>query len=170
MKKRRTGSATGIIPHAGELTVANVPPDPDFDSRVRASFKRQVFMKTLGARLVSVAPGEVVIELPFRDDLTQQHGSLHAGVVTSIVDSACGYAALTLMPAGAGVLSVEFKINLFAPAKGQSFLATGRVLKAGKTITVCAGEVLALRDGSQFIVAQIQATMMSLRGRPSLRD
>jgi uncharacterized protein (TIGR00369 family) len=144
--------------------------DPAFDRRVRASFERQVFMKTLGARLASVAPGEVVVELPFRDDLTQQHGSLHAGVVTSIVDTACGYAALTLMPAEAAVLSVEFKINLLAPAKGQSFRATGRVLKAGKTITVCAGEVLAVRDGSQFIIAQMQATMMTVRNQPGLRD
>jgi uncharacterized protein (TIGR00369 family) len=150
--------------------VANVPLDPAFDSRVRASFERQVFMKTLGARLASVSPGEVVVELPFRDDLTQQHGSLHAGVLASIADTACGYAALTLMPAGAAVLSVEFKINLLAPARGQSFLATGRVLKAGRTITVCTGEVLALRDGSRFTVAQMQATMMTLRDRTGLRD
>jgi uncharacterized protein (TIGR00369 family) len=150
--------------------MSNIPLDPAFDSRVRASFERQVFMKTLGARLVSIAPGEVVVELPFRDDLTQQHGSVHAGVVASIADTACGYAALTLMSAEAAVISVEFKINLLAPAVGQSFLATGRVLKAGKTITVCTGEVLVLRDGSQFLVAQMQTTMMTLRDRPGLRD
>ena len=150
--------------------MANVPLDPAFDSRVRASFERQVFMRTLGARLASISPGEVVIELPFREDLTQQHGLLHAGVVTSIVDSACGYAALTLMPAEAAVLSVEFKIDLLAPAVGQSFRATGRVLKAGKTITVCAGEVIALRDGSQVVVAQMQATMMTILDRPGFAD
>ena len=140
------------------------------ESRVRASFNRQVFMKTLGARLVSVSPGEATVELRFRNGLTQQHGSLHAGVVASIADTACGYAALTLMPVGAAVTSVEFKINLLAPARGPSFRATGRVIRAGKTITVCTGEVYVLRDGSQSLIAQMQATMMMLRDRPGFRD
>lgn len=150
--------------------MAGVPQDPRFEERVRASFSRQVFMTSLGARLASVAPGEVAIELPFREDLTQQHGFLHAGVVTAIVDSACGYAALSLMPPEAAVLSVEFKINLLAPAAGGRFVATGRVVKAGRNLTVCSGEVVADPDGPATTVAILQATMMTLVGRGGLSD
>jgi uncharacterized protein (TIGR00369 family) len=142
------------------------PRDPDFDARVRASFARQRFMATLGATLERVAPGEVAIALPFRDDLTQQHGFLHAGVVTAVVDSACGYAALSLMEPGAGVVSVEFKINLLAPAVGERFVATARALKAGRTLTVCTGE---LTNGAA-VVAVMQATMMAVRGREGMAD
>lgn len=127
-------------------------------------------MATLGARLEHVSAGEVVIRLPFRDDLTQQHGFLHAGAVTAVVDSACGYAALTLMAPDAAVLSVEFKINLLAPAAGTEFLARGRVLRAGRTLTVCTGEVRAVRDGAETVVAVIQATMMAVRDREGLAD
>src|SRR5918912_1005150 len=119
------------------------PRDPNFAARVRASFARQQIMATIGARLTEVRPGEVEIELPFRPDLTQQHGYLHAGIVTAVIDSACGYAALSLMPAAAEVLSVEFKVNLLAPARGELFRARGRVVKAGRTITVCAGDLFA---------------------------
>jgi uncharacterized protein (TIGR00369 family) len=147
--------------------------DPDFERRVRASFGRQAFMATLGASLASVSLGEVVIALPFAPTLKQQHGFLHAGVVSSVVDSACGYAALTLMPAGAAVLSVEFKVNLLAPAAGQRFEAVGRVRKAGRTITVCEGELRAF-DGAGSaegkVVALMQGTMMSVRDRPELTD
>ena len=101
--------------------------DPNFEQRVRASFERQAAMATLGATLTRVSPGEVVLELAFRPELTQQHGFLHAGIVTSVMDSACGYAALSLMDAGAAVLTVEFKVNLLAPAQGARFRATGRV-------------------------------------------
>jgi uncharacterized protein (TIGR00369 family) len=118
-------------------------------------------MKTIGARLSKVTPGEVEIELPFREDLTQQHGYLHAGVVTSIVDSACGYAALSLLPEGAEVLSVEYKINLLSPARGLQMLARGRVLKPGRTLTVCLGEVIALNAGAEKLVATMLATMIS---------
>ena len=145
-------------PHPGR---APAPRDPDFEARVRASFARQRFMATLGATLERVAPGEVAIALPFRDDLTQQHGFLHAGAVTAVVDSACGYAALSLMEPGAGVVSVEFKINLLAPAVGERFLATARVVKAGRTLTVCAGELTA----GESVAAVMQATMMAVRGR-----
>ena len=103
-----------------------MPRDPDFEQRVRTSFARQAAMATLGARLSRVEPGHVEIELPFRPDLTQQHGFLHAGVVTSVMDSACGYAAMSLMEPGAAVLSVEFKVNLLAPARGDLFRASGR--------------------------------------------
>jgi uncharacterized protein (TIGR00369 family) len=144
---------------------AHKPRDPDFETRVRASFGRQAFMSTLGARLVRVEPGEVDLELPVRNDLTQQHGFLHAGALASVADSACGYAALSLMPAGAAVLSVEFKINLLAPAAGDRVLAKGRVIRAGKTVTVCWGEVLAIKDNAERLVATMVGTMMTVEGR-----
>ena len=146
------------------------PKDPHFEARVRVSFARQAFMAALGAELVAVSPGEVSIALSFREDLTQQHGFLHAGAVASVVDSACGYAALSLMPPGAGVLSVEFKVNLLAPAAGERFIATGRVVKPGRTLTVCAGEVAAERGGERTVVALMQATMMTLAGRAGVED
>lgn len=138
-------------------------------------------MATLGATLVRVAPGEVVLELPFRPELTQQHGFLHAGVVTSIMDSACGYAALSLMEPGAAVLSVEFKVNLLAPARGARFRATGRVVRAGRTVTVVAGEFRVVEspgdgdaqaspDASGALVAIMTGTMMAVRDRPELMD
>ena len=112
------------------------PQAPDFANRVRSSFAHQSLMNLIGAELVRVLAGEVEIEIPFRQDLTQQHGFLHAGVIAAIVDSACGYAALSLMPARASVLTVEFKVNLLAPAKGERFVARGKVVKPGRTITV----------------------------------
>jgi uncharacterized protein (TIGR00369 family) len=143
--------------------------DPDYEARVRASFDRQRFMHTLGARLARVAPGEVDVELPVRDALVQQHGFVHAGALATVADSACGYAALSLMPAGAAVLSVEFKINLLAPAAGNRVLARGRVIRAGKTVTVCWGEVTAHDDTTERLVATMVATMMTVRDR-GLRD
>jgi uncharacterized protein (TIGR00369 family) len=127
-------------------------------------------MATLGARIVSVVPGEVLIELPWRDELAQQHGVLHAGAVASIADSACGYAALSLMPVGAGVMSVEFKVNLLAPGRGDRFLASGRVRRAGRTLTVCEGTVKAIQGAEEREVAIMMATMMRLEGRPDLAD
>ncbi|HVX38681.1 MAG TPA: PaaI family thioesterase [Gemmatimonadaceae bacterium] len=141
------------------------PQDPDFEARVRASFARQQFMATLGATLARVAPGEVDIALPVREALTQQHGFLHAGALASAADSACGYAALTLMPPGAAVLSIEFKINMLAPAAGDRVLARGRVIRAGKTITVCWGEVAAFDGDNERTVATMVATMMTVRDR-----
>ena len=143
----------------------HTPRDAAFEARVRASFARQVLMSTMGARLESVAPGEVTIVLPFADALTQQHGYLHAGAVAAVVDSACGYAALSLMDTDAAVLSIEFKVNMLAPAAGESFRALGRVVRSGRTITVCAGELQAERDGKSTLVAVMQATMMAVRGR-----
>ncbi len=147
-----------------------VPLTPDFDDRVLSSFAKQPVMKLVGAELVKVLPGEVEILLPFRHDLTQQHGFLHAGIITSIVDSACGYAALSLMPAGASVLTVEFKVNLLAPAKGERFLARGKVVKPGRTITVCSGEVISLSLEETKLVATMTATMMTLQGRPGVTE
>lgn len=150
--------------------MSHTPRDPDFEARVRASFAKQQFMATLGARLERVVPGEVTIVLPFRADLTQQHGSLHAGAATSVVDSACGYAALSLMEPGAAVLSVEFKVNLLAPASGTEFIATGRVVRAGRTLTVCSGELVAKNNERDTVVALMQATMISLRDREGVAD
>ena len=127
-------------------------------------------MATLGARLVSVTPGEVLIELPWREELGQQHGVLHAGAVAAVADSACGYAALSLMPAGAAVMSVEFKVNLLAPGRGNRFLAHGRVRRSGRTLTVCEGSVRAIDRDDEREVAIMTATMIRLEGRPDLAD
>ena len=159
----------------------NTPRDPDYERRVRDSFARQAAMQTLGIAMASVSPGEVVLELPFRADLTQQHGFLHAGVVTSAMDSACGYAALTLMEPGAAVLSVEFKVNLLAPARGRRFRAIGRVVRSGRTITVTSGELWAFEqdeipapelgaDPPGALVAILTGTMMAVRDRAGLVD
>ncbi len=129
---------------------------------VRASLGRQAFMTLLGATATTVDPGHVRIELPYREDLCQQNGFLHAGVLTSIADSACGYAALTLMPAGSDVLSVEFKVNLLAPGRGERFRADARVVRSGRTLTVCQAEVVASSSGVDDVtVALMQATMIA---------
>ena|SRR2546423_11483 len=141
---------------------AFAPQDKNFEWRVCESFARQRLMETIGARLTRVAPGMIEIDLPFREDLTQQHGYLHAGIVTSIVDSACGYAAMSLTPAGADVLSVEYKINLLSPAQGERMIARGRVVRAGRNLTVCAGDCFAVIDGQEKLVATMIATMMTV--------
>jgi uncharacterized protein (TIGR00369 family) len=152
------------------------PRDPEFEARVRASFARQAVMRTVGATIERVAPGEVALALPFHDELTQQHGFLHAGIATAVMDSACGYAALTLMEPGAAVLSVEFKVQLLAPARGARFLASGRVVRGGRTLTVVAGELRAFAQDSvagadsSEIVALLTGTMMAVRDRPGLAD
>lgn len=142
--------------------------EPDFERRVRESFARQQLMHTLGASLMLVAPGIVEIELPYRTDLTQQHGFLHAGVVASVLDSACGYAAFTLMPADAAVLSVEFKVNLLAPARGDRLMARAEVKRAGRTVTVCTADAFAFTGEQSNVVATMLATMMCVRGREDL--
>jgi uncharacterized protein (TIGR00369 family) len=134
---------------------------------VQASLGRQTFLRLLGAEATVVEPGHVVIEVPFRADLCQQNGLLHAGVLTSVADSACGYAALTLMPAGSDVLSVEFKVNLLAPGRGDRFRADAKVVRAGRTLTVCQAEVFASSAGADDVtVALMQATMIA---RPAAR-
>ncbi len=144
--------------------------DPNYEQRVRDSFARQQFMATLGASVARVTPGEVLIAVPFGAALTQQHGFLHAGVVASVIDSACGYAALTLMEPGAGVMSVEFKVNLLAPAAANRFVAVGRVIRAGRTITACQGELRAVQDDGEVVVAIMQGTMMTVRDRDGITD
>lgn len=135
---------------------------------MRASFARQSVMTTIGARLTRVTPGAVEIELPFRSDLTQQHGFVHAGVITTIADSACGYAAFSLMSAEASVLTVEYKVNLLAPARGDRFVARGRVMKPGRTLTVCAADVVAVTAAGETPVSTMLATLIALYDRPDL--
>lgn len=144
------------------------PQDKDFAARVRASFARQQVMQTIGAILTLVEPGAVEIELPYRADLTQQHGFIQAGIVASILDSACGYAAFSLMPADAAVLSIEFKVNLLAPATGERIRARAEVKRAGQTVTVCTADAWAINDGHSKVVATMLATMMCIRGRQGL--
>jgi len=125
-------------------------------------------MRTVGASIAAVRPGEVEIVFPYNSGLTQQHGFIHAGIVSTVLDSACGYAALSLAPENAAVLTVEFKVNLLAPAKGDSFRAVGSVKKAGKTITVAEGELFAQNGDGQKLVATMTATIMSIADREGL--
>lgn len=134
--------------------------NPGFETVVRESFARQTLMETLGARLSRVFAGGVDIELPYSSRLCQQNGFLHAGAVTSIADSANGYAAFTLAEPGTDVLAVEFKINLLAPAVGDRFIASGRVLRPGRTLTVCQAEVRALADETTTLVATMLSTII----------
>ena len=133
-----------------------------FEQKVRESFGRQALMATIGAQLVSVAPGTVEISLPFDQRLTQQDGFIHAGVITSILDSACGYAALSVAAEKAEVLSVEFKVNLLSPAVGESFVARAQVKRAGRTLTVCTADAFALNQGKEKLVATMVATIMNM--------
>lgn len=140
----------------------------ELGERVRATFDRMKTMETLGAELLRVEPGVVEIEFPFRAEFTQQHGFMHAGIVTTVVDTACGYAAYTLMPPDASVLTVEFKVNFLAPARGRRFRARGTVVKAGKTLSVCHGEVFALSEDGEKLIVNMSATMMTVRNVPDV--
>ena len=144
------------------------PKNPHFEQEVRNSFAAQALMSTIGARLERVAAGEIEIRVPYRADLTQQHGFLHAGVVAAALDSACGYAAFSLMPEGVGVLSIEFKTNLLAPARGDELIARGRVVRAGRTVTVCQADAFMIEAGDEKPVATMLATMMTIRDRPDI--
>lgn len=141
------------------------PRDPGFAERVRESFSRQPVMGLLGAEMTRVEPGEVTIELPFRADLTQQHGYFHAGVVATVADSAGGYAGFSLMPAGSTVLTVEYTIHLLAPADGERLVATGRVVKRGRTLTVCEFEAVAVKGEARTLCAWGSQTVICLAGR-----
>jgi uncharacterized protein (TIGR00369 family) len=144
----------------------NAPSDPQFASRIRASFARQKAMALIGASLTTVAPGAVEIALPFRDDLTQQKGFVHGGIIGMIADTACGYAAYSLMPADSSLVTVEYKMNILTPAT-SSLIARGEVVKAGRTLTVARAEVYA-EDGKH--VATMQQTLMMLAGTPDHRE
>ena len=143
------------------------PKTDQYATRVRDSFARQGAMSTLGARLERVEPGAVDIAFDWAPPLTQQHGFIHAGMVSTALDSACGYAAFTLMPEDAAVLTIEFKINLLAPAQGERFRMEGRVLKPGRTITVCEGRAYAIQGGQERLVATMGCTLMAVVGRES---
>ena len=142
------------------------PTDPGFEARVRASFGRQAAMKLIGAVLTRVEPGIATVELPYRAELGQQHGFFHGGMVAMIGDNAAGYAAYSLFPADSSVLTVEFKLNLIAPADGERLVATGRVKKPGRTLTVCEFEVVAHKGGSATVCAVGLETLICLAGRP----
>ena len=140
-----------------------------YAERVRDSFSRQGAMQTLGARLCRVQPGAVDIELDWAQGLTQQHGFLHAGMVATALDSACGYAGFTLMGEDAAVLTIEFKINLLAPARGERFRMEGRVIKPGRTITVCEGRAFAIDNGQEKLMATMGCTLMAVTGRDNIQ-
>jgi len=148
---------------------ATIQTGTDYEERVRSSFARQVVMSTIGAELTSVTPGIVEIEMPYSKALTQQHGFLHAGIISTALDSACGYAAYSLMPPEAAVLTIEFKLNMLSPGKGERFLFRGSVTKPGRTIIVADGQAYAYSaDGEARLIATMTATMMTITGREGL--
>ncbi len=136
--------------------------NPSFADEIKQSFAKQTIMGLIGAELLRVEPGIVEITLPYRAELAQQHGYLHAGIVTTIADSACGYAAYSLMPPNSEVLSVEFKVNLLRPAKGETFSAVAEVVKAGKTLTVVRADVFGIEEDRRELVATMLGTMICL--------
>lgn len=137
---------------------------------MHASFARQRVMAALGVALIQVDPGRVRLELAFDPELTQQHGFMHAGIIATALDSACGYAAFSLMPADAGVLTVEYKINFIAPAAADRFRLIGSVVKCGRTLTVCQGEAIGERDDKQVLVATMTSTVMAVHGRSDIQQ
>ena len=140
--------------------------NPSFEQEVRQSFAQQSIMELIGGELIRVDPGVVEIELSYREDLTQQDGYVHAGIITTIADSACGYAAYTLMPAESEVLAVEFKVNLMRPAKGEKFLARAEVMKPGRTLTIVRADVFVSSAGEKWqLIATMLGTMMRLPRR-----
>jgi uncharacterized protein (TIGR00369 family) len=145
------------------------PKDPNFDQRVRASFTRQRAMESLGIAIARLDPGRIELAMPYGPAYTQQHGFIHAGIITTALDSACGYAAFSLMPANAEVLTVEFKTNLLAPAKGERFLFRAHVVKPGRTLTVCEAQAFALQAGAnERLIATMTGTLMALIERPGV--
>ena len=144
------------------MTSQLIPRDSQYKEKVIKSFAQQAVMKMVNASIVSVSPGETTLEFPFQSSLTQQNGFIHAGIVSTVLDSACGYAAFSLMSEDASVLSIEFKVNLLSPAKGDKFKAVGKVKKAGRNITVTEGELFSYTDGKEKLVATMTATMMAM--------
>jgi uncharacterized protein (TIGR00369 family) len=144
--------------------------EASIDQRIRASFARQGLMHTLGARLGAVSPGRAEIVLVPKPEISQQHGFVHAGAVSSIADSAAGYAALSTVPTDRGVLTAEFKINLLAPAAGERLIARGKVVKGGRTLILTQAEVFAENDGKERLVALLTATLMAIEGRDGIVD
>ncbi len=134
--------------------------DGDWEQRVRTSFAKQGAMRSIGATIAHIAPGACAIALPFRDELSQQNGFFHAGMTAAIADSAGGYAGMTLFAAGSEVLTVEFKLNLVAPANGTALLAEAKVIRSGRTLTICTAEVFALREETRTLCAIMQQTLI----------
>jgi len=151
------------IHHGPLLERCVIPQDPAYEARVRESFSRQRHMATLGATIVSIAPGEVHLAFPYASQFCQQNGFMHAGAIASVADSANGYAACTLAPPETDVLAVEFKINLLAPAQGEGFLACGRVLRPGRTLTVCQADVFSTGPGERILIATMLSTIIVRR-------
>ena len=143
--------------------------DDNYKIKVAESFQRQEVMKTLNASILDIRPGEIELEFPHQQKLTQQHGFIHAGIISTVLDSACGYAAFSLMPEEAAVLTIEFKINLLSPAKGDRFIAIGKVKKPGKNITVTEGELFAYSENGEKLVATMVGTMMAVYGREDIK-
>ncbi|SUZ82769.1 uncharacterized protein METZ01_LOCUS35623 [marine metagenome] len=144
------------------------PKDPDFEAKVRDSFGRQTAMQTLGAVVGRLGPGELEVEMPYRADLAQQHGFIHGGIVTSILDSACWYAAFSLSAPDSAILTVEYKVNFVTPAKGERLVARGEVIRPGATVTVCKGNVLVYQGEEEELAATMLATFMLMPNRPDL--
>ena len=142
------------------------PRNSAYEQRVQSSFDRQQVMKLLGAKLTRLAPGECDIELPFKAELTQQHGYFHGGIIGTIADSAGGYSAFTLMPEDSSVLTVEYKMNLLAPGDGELLIARGRVLKSGRTLLVSRVDVVVVKGGRETLCATLLETLMTMHGRP----
>jgi uncharacterized protein (TIGR00369 family) len=144
------------------------PQDERFEARVRMSFARQTAMATLGIEIADVKAGEVELRMPYSAAYAQQHGFIHAGIITTALDTACGYAAFSLMPDDAAVLTIEFKTNLIAPARGDHFLFRACVLKPGRTISVCDAQAFAVEGGNEKLVATMTGTLMALFGRQGI--
>jgi uncharacterized protein (TIGR00369 family) len=141
------------------------PKDPGWEAKVRASFARQPLMPFIGAEVVELAPGYCKLQLPFRRELTQQHGFFHAGIITTLVDNAGGYAGFSLMPEGTSVLSVEFKLNLLAPGDGELLIAEGWVVKPGRNLVITRGEAYVVKAGTTTHCATMQQTLMTMHGK-----
>jgi uncharacterized protein (TIGR00369 family) len=157
-----------VAPRSDPKRATLRPKDPDFESRVRASFARQEAMKTLGVEIVKLGPGEIELTMAHARAYTQQHGFVHAGIIATALDSACGYAAFSLMPDDVAVLTVEFKINLLAPARAERFTFRAHVVKAGRTITVCEGQAFAVDPRGEEAVATMICTLMAVADRDGI--
>lgn len=145
-----------------------IPQDPSFASKVKSSFYRQEAMNTVGAIPILIEPGHVALEFKYDKKLTQQHGFIHGGIVSTVLDSACAYAAFSLMSEDMAILTIEFKVNLLSPAQGERFIAVGKVKKSGKTITVSDGELYAINEDKRKLAATMTCTLMSIPNREGL--
>ena len=146
------------------------PKDPNFETKVRSSFDRQQVMKTLGVKITKLTAGQIELEMPHKAEYTQQHGFIHAGIIATALDSACGYAAFSLMAEDAAVLTVEFKTNLMSPAAGERFVFKAEVVKPGRTLTFCEGKAYAITGTNQKLIASMQGTLMAVFDRPDVNQ